>query len=160
MPRLGRLTRRPEFLRVAAARHKCAMPGLVVQARARLESAADAATPGQAADRPAGDEAPVRVGLTVSRKVGNAVARNRARRRLRALAREVLPAEGEAGVDYVLIGRKATLDRPYPALRADLSRALARLRRGGTGAATPKTGRSRRGAAARAKSDQADSPDR
>lgn len=70
----------------------------------------------------------VRVGFTASRKVGNAVRRNRARRRLRALAEEVLPGLAAAGRDYVLIARRATIDRPWPALRGDLETALKRTR--------------------------------
>ena len=69
----------------------------------------------------------VRVGFTVSRKVGNAIRRNRARRRLRAVVAEVLPEHGRAGCDYVLIGRAGTLDRSYADLLADLRTALARI---------------------------------
>lgn len=69
-----------------------------------------------------------RVGYTASRKVGNAVARNRAKRRLRAVARAVIPCEGRTGWDYVLVGRPgATAALPFPDLLADLSRALARV---------------------------------
>lgn len=71
------------------------------------------------------DEA--RVGFTASRKVGNAVARNRAKRRLRALSVEVLARHGVPGQDYVLIARATTPTRPYAALRKDLERALRRL---------------------------------
>jgi len=81
--------------------------------------------------RDAGDtetpETPFRVGFTVSRKVGSAVARNRARRRLRAAAGAVLPAHARGGHDYVLIGRTATLKRPYRALVGDLEKALRKL---------------------------------
>lgn len=123
MPALGRLKRRPEFLRVAAARSKWATPGLILQARRRQPR--DSA-PG--VDRP---EA-VRVGFTASRKVGNAVRRNRARRRLRAVADAVLAKRGQPGYDYVLIGRGATVDRPFGALKQDLETALDRMeRRGG-----------------------------
>lgn len=111
MPRLGRLTKRPEFLRVARGRCKKVMPGVVVQALPR-----DADPDGNP-----------RLGVTVSRKVGKAVQRNRARRRLRAAAREVLPVEGAAGTDYVVIGRKATLDRAYPDLLRDLRTAVRKL---------------------------------
>ena len=69
-----------------------------------------------------------RVGITASRKVGKAVARNRVRRRLRAAAREVLRQHGMTGCDYVLIGRAATLSRPFPALVADLTTAIKRLK--------------------------------
>jgi ribonuclease P protein component len=69
----------------------------------------------------------VRVGFTVSRKVGNAVARNRARRRLRAAAAEVMPRHAKAAHDFVVIGRSATLTRPYAALVGDLKTALRRL---------------------------------
>lgn len=72
--------------------------------------------------------AAIRLGITASRKVGNAVARNRARRRLREVARLVLPASAAPGQDYVLVGRATTLQRPFAMLVADLDAALARLR--------------------------------
>lgn len=72
-------------------------------------------------------DAATRVGFTVSKKVGNAVARNRAKRRLRALARELLPSGGIAGADHVLIGRAATRERDYATMRDEFARALARL---------------------------------
>lgn len=71
----------------------------------------------------------VRFGLTASKRVGNAVARNRARRRLRALAGELLPRGGQPGCDYVLIARVATTTRAYADLRRDLDQALAKLAR-------------------------------
>ena len=118
MPAVERLKTRPEFLQVAATGAKWVTPGLVLQARRRP------AAPETAGD--AGAER-VRVGFTVSRKVGNAIRRNRARRRLRAVATEVLPEHGRAGCDYVLIGRAGTLDRRYADLVADLRTALARI---------------------------------
>ena len=65
-----------------------------------------------------------RVGFTASRKVGSAVKRNRAKRRLRAAAAEILPLLGRKGHDYVLVAKVATLSRPYAALLADLTKAL------------------------------------
>lgn len=130
--RVGRLTKRPEFLRVAAGRRKWVTPGMVVQARPRDEappaSAAAALNASEGAAETA-DAGPPRVGITVSRKVGNAVQRNRARRRLRAAAREALPQAGRPGVDYVLIGRAGTLTRSYAELCADLRTAVERLHR-------------------------------
>ena len=74
------------------------------------------------------DDGAIRFGLTASKKIGNAVIRNRARRRLRALAREILPLHGLPGWDYVLVGRpEATVSRDFAALRADLVRALGRV---------------------------------
>jgi ribonuclease P protein component len=67
----------------------------------------------------------LRVGFTASRKVGNAVARNRAKRRLRAAAAALLPLHGRAGHDYVLVARTATLTRPFADLLTDLTGALA-----------------------------------
>lgn len=104
-----RLRRRADYLRVQAADRRAAMPGLLLQA-----------APGQ--------EGCCRVGFTASRKVGNAVTRNRARRRLKALAREVLAYHAAAGHDFVLIARQATPQRDYAALRRDLEAALKRLK--------------------------------
>ncbi len=114
--RLRHLKKRAEFLRVAGRGRKWAMPGLVLQAAPR---------------GPSGSENDVmpRLGLTASKKVGNAVARNRAKRRLRALAYDVLPAAGKPGMDYVLIGRPATPARGFSELRQDLLAALERVHR-------------------------------
>jgi ribonuclease P protein component len=109
------LRRRADFLRAAQARRQ-PTPGFLLQGRRRA-----AAEPGGTA---------IRVGFTCSKKLGNAVTRNRAKRRLRALARAVIPAEGRAGWDYVLVGRpEATVMRPFAALEAELRTALARLHR-------------------------------
>ena len=78
--------------------------------------------------RPRGDDGPARAGFTCSKKVGNAVARNRAKRRLREIARLILPTEGRAGWDYVLVGRAdITATRDFNDLAADLQYALKRV---------------------------------
>jgi ribonuclease P protein component len=78
---------------------------------------------------PLAKEGALRVGFTASTKVGNAVARNRAKRRLRAVAAAILPLSGKPGHDYVLIARVATVSRPFAALLDDLAKALAALNR-------------------------------
>ena len=78
--------------------------------------------------RPRGDEdATMRVGFTVTRKVGNAVVRNRMKRRFRALARETLPEFGIVGADHVLIGRAGGIERDYASMASELKRALKKL---------------------------------
>jgi ribonuclease P protein component len=104
----GRLTRRAEFLRVAAEGRKAPTRGVVLQALARE------------------DAEPVRLGFTVTRKIGNAVIRNRTRRRLKEAARLVLAETASAGVDLVLIGRGATRRRDFAKLQDDLRQALAK----------------------------------
>lgn len=77
---------------------------------------------------PRGDgDAAMRVGFTVTKKIGNAVVRNRMKRRLRALARELLPTGGIAGADHVLIGRAGGVERDFALLRAELTRALRKV---------------------------------
>lgn len=66
----------------------------------------------------------LRVGFTASKKIGNAVVRNRAKRRLRAAASQLLPLLGRAGHDYVLVARGTTVARPFPALLSDITTAL------------------------------------
>jgi ribonuclease P protein component len=90
-----------------------------------------AATPGfvlLVRDRKDADPA-MRVGFTVTKKIGGAVVRNRMKRRLRALAREIVPAQGFSGSDHVMIGRAGGVERDFGKLRAELSSALDRLRR-------------------------------
>jgi len=81
------------------------------------------------ADLPADLALPaIRVGFTVSRKVGNAVVRNRVRRRLREAARLVIPGQARPDLDYVLVGRQAAIARDFGALRQELVEALKRLK--------------------------------
>ena len=108
--RLMTLTNRAQFLAAARARRQ-GSGSMMVQARDRRD-----------------DTSHVGVGFTCSKKVGNAVARNRAKRRLREAARAVLPIHGRPGWDYVLIGRaEVTATRPFEALKDDLARALTTL---------------------------------
>ena len=101
------LKNRPDFLRAAQARRQ-GTGGFLLQGRARDDGAAL-----------------VRVGFTASKKIGNAVARNRAKRRLRAVVREVLAAAARPGWDYVLVAKpQATIARAYADLLADLHTAL------------------------------------
>jgi ribonuclease P protein component len=80
--------------------------------------------------RPREDGDPrIRLGITVTRKIGGAVVRNRMKRRFRSLAREVLPEKGLPGADHVLIGRSGGVERDFALLRAELESALAKLRR-------------------------------
>jgi ribonuclease P protein component len=111
----GRLTRRAEFLRVSAKGRKAAVHGLVLQALPRE------------------DDAVVRLGFTVTKKVGNAVVRNRTRRRLKEAARLLLRERPAVGADLVLVGRDGTRGRKFSVLMDDLSRALdkAGVRRAG-----------------------------
>jgi ribonuclease P protein component len=78
--------------------------------------------------RPREDDDPtMRVGFTVTKKIGNAVIRNRMKRRFRALARDTFPEHGIRGADHVLIGRAGGIERDYASLTAELRRALKKL---------------------------------
>ena len=79
-------------------------------------------------DRSDGDPSK-RVGFTVTKKIGGAVVRNRMKRRLRALAHEILPARGIPGADHVLIGRSGGIERDFAQLRHELAGALERVRK-------------------------------
>lgn len=104
-----RLRRRPEFLEAARSGRKLAMRAFVLQALAR------------------GDSGATRVGFTVSRKVGNAVERNRVRRRLREAIRTRAASSMRAGHDYVVIGRRAALTTPFARIVADFETAFRRI---------------------------------
>jgi ribonuclease P protein component len=106
----ARLKKRAEFLAVASKGAKAPMPGLVMQLMPRA------------------DDQSFRVGFTVTKKVGNAVVRNRTKRRLREAVRLGLDAEAYTGFDMVVIGRAGTADRPFTDLMADVRRAAARAR--------------------------------
>jgi ribonuclease P protein component len=82
----------------------------------------------QAAPVPADQPPAVRVGFTVSKKVGNAVVRNRVRRRLREIACQVIPEHARPDFDYVLVGRHAAVERDFGLMRKDLMEALGRLK--------------------------------
>lgn len=107
---ISTLQNRPDFLRAASSLRQ-ATGGFLLQARDRHDATAD-----------------VRVGFTASKKIGNAVARNRAKRRLREIARTVLPQMARPGWDYVLVAKPGvTTLRDFTLLLADLQGALARL---------------------------------
>ena len=107
---MERLKRRQDFVAAAKGSY-AAMPGMVVQARDRK------------------DEDPPRVGFTATKKLGNAVIRNRIKRRLREIARLQLESLARPGFDYVLIGRGPTIERGFAELGKDLNSALKRLHR-------------------------------
>ncbi len=119
--KIERLKRRADFLLVAGSRRKYAAPGLVLQMRQR---------PTDMSPEDIAAASAVRVGFTATRKIGSAVIRNRARRRLREAARTALPHAALAGCDYVVIARAGTLTRPYADLVGDLETALAALAKG------------------------------
>ena len=107
--RLATIRKRSDFL-AANAGKRASSPSFVLLVR----------------DRADGDPAK-RVGFTVTKKIGGAVVRNRMKRRLRALAREMLPEGGVAGADHVLIGRAGGIERDFGELRQEFTRALEKL---------------------------------
>jgi len=109
---LHRVTDRPEYLAIAATGRKWVTPAFIIQAR------------------PSESDAPPRAGFTVSKKVGNSVIRNRARRRLKEAARAILPEKGVRGWEYVLVGRQAAVDYPFEKLKADIGWAVAKMASG------------------------------
>ena len=109
---IARLTRRADYL-AANGGLRAPTPGFILLVR------------------PRGDADPtIRLGITVSRRVGGAVVRNRMKRRFRALLRELLPEQGVAGADHVLIGRERGIERDFVLLREELSAALAKAAAG------------------------------
>ncbi len=119
---IERLKERSEFLQVTSTRVRHVTPGLILQMREH--DAKEQKTVGLAA---------VRLGFTVSKKVGNAVVRNRVKRRLRAAAEAILPEHALLHRDFVIIGRQNALHRPFLDLKADLEMALKKLNAYGPG---------------------------
>jgi len=107
-----RIKERSEYLAVAETRRKWITTAFIIQAKSN------------------NNECSPRVGYTVSKKVGNAIKRNKARRRLKEVCRLVLPKAGQEGWSYVVIGRQAAIDYPFERLQKDMSWALAKLHAG------------------------------
>ena len=118
---MDRLRQRADFL-AAATGARAPVSGFVLQALNRRE------------------DGPVRVGFTVSKKVGNSPERNRVRRRLREVVRLTPPSRLRPGHDYVLIGRRAALQLPFEQLVEDFTRALGRVHAGKGPPPTPHAG--------------------
>jgi ribonuclease P protein component len=107
--RLSSLTRRADFLAANRGR-RAPMPGFVLLVRPREDG-----------------DTRIRFGITVTKKIGGAVVRNRMKRRFRSLARDLLPENGIAGADHVLIGRQGGIERDFALLRTELEKALRKL---------------------------------
>ncbi|HEX4504633.1 MAG TPA: ribonuclease P protein component [Alphaproteobacteria bacterium] len=122
---IDRLKKRSEFLAVAAANRRWTTPGLVLQARLAPTQQDKTDTPDA---QPASGAAHLRVGFTATKKIGNAVKRNRARRRLRAAVDDVLRGTDASVADLVVVARQGTIERPYADLKGDLKAALKKLR--------------------------------
>jgi ribonuclease P protein component len=111
IPAVATIRQRRDFLAANKAR-RIVTPGFILLVNRRRD-----------------DDPLMRIGYTVTKKIGNAVTRNRMKRRLRALARAALPVQGIAGADHVLIGREDGIERDFALLTAELSAALARAAR-------------------------------
>jgi ribonuclease P protein component len=108
--RLSTIKKRADFLAANGGR-RASTPGFILLVRDRKDS-----------------DPAMRVGFTVTKKIGGAVVRNRMKRRFRALAREVVPVRGLAGADHVMIGRANGVERDFGLLRSEFAGALDRLR--------------------------------
>lgn len=111
-PILNRLKKRSEFLAVSKTENRWVTPGFIIQFYERA------------------CEGPFRYGITASRKVGGAVQRNRAKRRLRVLIRDILPSMGRPGADYVFIARQEILKRDFATMGEELNRGIKLLGKG------------------------------
>ncbi len=133
MTKLERVRKRPEYLAIAATGRKWVTPAFILLA-----------SPGESDDKP-------RAGFTVSKKVGKAVERNRARRRIKEAARLVLPEQGTSGWAYVFIGRQAAISYDFDKMQADMRWALAKLAAGAdlSSGNKPRGGERTRGGAGR-----------
>jgi ribonuclease P protein component len=109
--RLTTISKRADFV-AANAGKRATTPGFILLVRDRKDS-----------------DPSMRVGFTVTRKIGGAVVRNRMKRRFRALAREIVPAKGFAGADHVMIGRAKGIERDFAAMRTELANALDGMRK-------------------------------
>jgi ribonuclease P protein component len=109
--RLGIIRKRADFV-AANGGKRASTPGFLLLVRDRDDA-----------------DVTMRVGFTVTRKIGGAVVRNRMKRRFRALAREIIPASGLSGADHVMIGRAKGVEREFSLLRSELAGALDKLRR-------------------------------
>src|SRR6476619_6608252 len=107
--RLATIKKRADFL-AANAGKRASTPGFILLVRDRKDS-----------------DPSMRVGFTVTKKIGGAVVRNRMKRRFRALARELVPEQGFAGADHVMIGRAKGIEREFALLRSELYSALQNL---------------------------------
>jgi len=112
-----RLKKRSEFLKVASVGQHNVTPGLILQSRKHT-----------LIERESNSIESLRLGFTVSKKVGNAVKRNRAKRRLRAVAQTILSAKKASHIDLVIIGRQHTLKRPFAKLLKDFENALMHIK--------------------------------
>lgn len=108
MPKIETLKKRKDFLRLSARGHKFVTPAFVVQVAPNTDE----------------NDQEIRVGYTASRKVGSAVDRNRAKRRLRSLVKDIFPSYTVKGYDYVLIARYYVLSRSYERMCSELKQVL------------------------------------